>query len=57
MTNRMPDPTPEEIRQLCEEIQAGWTEEMRQRRKFGSNSEAELAKWEAPEFKVPRFNS
>lgn len=30
---RTPDPTPDEIRQRCLEIQAGWDEETRSRRK------------------------
>ena len=30
------DPTPEEIRKVCEQIQAGWTDDERLRRAGGS---------------------
>ena len=39
------DPTPREIRQMCESIQAGWSESERQRRGAWMFAEA----WKAPQ--------
>jgi len=36
IANAVSDPTPEEIRERCEEIQKGWTESERERRRLGN---------------------
>jgi len=54
MPNRAVDPTPEEIRERCEEIQREWTDEDFIRRKgirFPSVYEA----WKVPIMKTPDF--
>lgn len=32
--NKKPDPTPDEIRERCAEVRAGWSESMREKRRF-----------------------
>ena len=41
---RVPNPTPAEIRQRCEEIQAEWSDEERERRWCGGSREG----WQPP---------
>lgn len=54
MSERAPDPTPEEIRQMCEEIQAGWSEEEKARRRFGCLRSVQASHWEPPMIKDMR---
>lgn len=43
------DPTPEEIAEVCAEIQAGWSPEERERRVQGS---FRVSSWEAPTYRL-----
>ena len=47
MTEKKPDPTPDDIKATCEELQAGWTE--KQRRKHLA---VHPTTWRLPEYNI-----
>jgi len=57
MPNRAIDPTPEEIRERCEEIQQGWTEEDFLRRRDIRCPRDYKGEWEVPVVKPPKFGN
>ena len=48
-SQRRPDPTPAEIAALCREIQAGWTPEVRDRRRVCKGN---AIPWTVPETEI-----